>query len=304
MRPNHELPHTPGDHPGWKENWYVNVMDTDAGVYGMFHCSFYPNQKRASFLAVLIIDGRRHTYFNVHPFAPPISEITDGKLMFHNVEPRQAVRVTLDAPGLTADIAFQGRFPVYDYRMATGKKLFTDVLGLDDVAFDHYEQSCTAQGTVEVLSGPQKGVTKTISGLSQRDHTWGVREERLVRWHWGAAQFPDKALNYFRIVHGDAIALGGYCSTAKGNVSLSSADVEDRYPSGKTEGFPEGSRFTLTWDGGGPFAMETETLGKFLLPGGQGGFGLQELFVRYTCPDTGESGVGLAEYVLGGQVPG
>ena len=71
----------------------------------------------------------------------------------------------------------------------------------------HYEQAGVITGTITV-----DGVRHTFRGTGQRDHSWGVRDMRMINnWQWFSCQFgQDMAFNVTRVEILGFAAVGGH----------------------------------------------------------------------------------------------
>ncbi len=71
----------------------------------------------------------------------------------------------------------------------------------------HYEQGGHVVGTITI-----DGAAHAFSGHGQRDHSWGVRDMRVIReWQWFSCQFGDRmAFNATRVEFLGLAAVGGH----------------------------------------------------------------------------------------------
>lgn len=71
----------------------------------------------------------------------------------------------------------------------------------------HYEQAGHIEGTITV-----DGETHAFTGTGQRDHSWGVRDMRVINnWQWFSCQFGDRlAFNATRVEILGFQAIGGH----------------------------------------------------------------------------------------------
>jgi len=71
----------------------------------------------------------------------------------------------------------------------------------------HYEQAVVVSGTVTI-----DGKVHPVSGMGQRDHSWGVRDMRVpTNWRWFSCQFGQElCFNATRVEVLGIEAVGGY----------------------------------------------------------------------------------------------
>ncbi len=280
----HEYPKPLESH--WKENWYFNFIDKEAGAWGVNHVSLMRHRQQGRFSAFHVVDGEPIMYSNVIAIEDEIPELTDGRLRFDFVEPFQRFRLSFEGERHRLELDYEARFPVFDYAFARRP-------GGGSAGLEHYEQALTARGEIEM-----DGKRRSISCLGHRDHSWGFRNEsKITGWNWVAAQFGDKTLNLYRAVIGKAFIGSGFVSSAEGNPRIVRMTVEG---TDYEDGAPVGSTFTGVDENGGKWRLRSERFSNLFLPMTEkpGGVVIHENFADFENIDTGERGVGIDEYLI------
>ena len=108
-----------------------------------------------------------------------------GRALPHHLRPDE----------LDADIRYTGRFHAWDFDdgpLAPGDSILGE-RGRHVFHFNHYEQALLHEGTITIKAGPRAGETIEVSGYSNRDHSWGWRQDLTFRHHhWLCASFADR----------------------------------------------------------------------------------------------------------------
>jgi len=283
----HEYPKPLDSH--WKENWYFNFIDRDAGAWGINHVSLERHKQTGRFTALHVVDGKMLLYSNVIDIEDELPEITDGKLKFEFVEPEKRFRLTFNGPRHQVDLEYTARFPVFDYE--SGAKDKSDKRR--ELSLNHYEQALFCKGALTL-----EGKERTIDCFGHRDHSWGYRNESKVGgWNWVAAQFPDKTINMSLVDLGDKKLSSGFVSTTDGNARIKKVSVADTDFQNKC---PTSSVFTAVDEQGREWKLKSQKFSSLYLPMKEKGKGVvvHENFADYQNLDTGETGVGIDEYLI------
>jgi len=269
----------------WKENWYFNFIDREHGVFGINHVSLMRQTQQGRFSCVHVVDGKILPYTNKIDISD-LKEVTDGKLKFDFVEPFKKFKVTFDGPKHKLDLDYEATLPVCEYDKPGGSKG-------QPLSVDHYRQPLMARGTL-TMDGEQR----RIECHCDRDHTWGTRDEgKLTGWNWAGVYFPDRTINFHRILIGKAFFGVGYVSSAEGNVKLARVTVEDTVFENDT---PTSSVFTGYSESGKVLAkIKSEKFFGLRLPMvDKEGVTVFENFAEFTDMETGEKCDGVDEYLI------
>lgn len=277
----------------WKENWYWNLADRRAGVWGFCHASFVRTQGTATFAVCMMVDGRIRYHRNEIPIpAEPV--LDDGTLRVEIVEPHRHHRLTVDAPDYRLELDARARFEPFHYG---GRRIAANRQAIAHLRLKRYEQGMRVTGTCTPKGG--EGPV-AIDCLGHRDHSWGRREEsRIDGWNWAAVQLPDKTINLTRSFSGDAFNVNGFVSTAAGNVGVVDVEFEtlETEADGRT---PLATRYTFRDENGDTWHLRSRRFSDLFEP-------LRELrakqktliyenFADYVLEETGETGWGIDEY--------
>src|SRR5688572_22643793 len=150
----------------WKENWYWNLADRAAGVWGFCHASFVRTEGKAVFAACMMVDGRVRFHRNEIPIpAEPV--LDDGVLRVEIVEPHRLHRVTVDTSEYTLALDVAARFAPFSYG---GRRIAANRQAIEHLRLKRYEQGMTVRGTCTLKDS---GRELAIDCLGHRDHSWG-----------------------------------------------------------------------------------------------------------------------------------
>ncbi len=277
----------------WKENWYWNLADRRAGVWGFCHASFVRTEARAVFAACLMIDGRVRFYRNEFTIAGEPA-LDDGTLRVEILAPHQHHRVTVVTADYRLEIDFRARFAPFDY---SGRRIAANRQLLPHLRLKRYEQGMRVSGTCTL---EPEGRVIAIDCLGHRDHSWGRREEgKIDGWNWAAVQLPDKTINLTRSFSGDAFNVNGFVSGAAGNTGVVEVDFEtlETEADGRT---PLATRYTFRDENGEQWHLRSRRFSDLFeslraLRAAQKTI-IFENFSDYELEETGERGWGIDEY--------
>jgi hypothetical protein len=143
----------------WRDNAFLAFWDPGQDLFGVAHVSTSPNAegRRARFSVVLagqameLIEPLERGSFSSEHIGFDVANNT----------------VTVDAPGLKADLAMTPRFVCADYS-PTG--LIPDLVA--DVPLRHFQQGADISG--QLTLGSER---VTVTGQGWRDRSWGPRDE-------------------------------------------------------------------------------------------------------------------------------
>lgn len=277
----------------WKENWYWNLVDRAAAVWGFCHASFVRTRAEAVFAACFMVDGR--VRFHRHEFAigdEPV--LDDGTLRVEIVCPHEHHRVTVDTPEYRLDLDYRARFAPFSYG---GRRIAANRQAIEHLRLKRYEQGMAVTGTCTIKDD---GRRIAIDCLGHRDHSWGKREEsRIDGWNWAAVQLEHKTINLTRSFSGDAFNVNGFVSTADGNIGVVEVDFEtlETEADGRT---PVATRYTFRDENGAQWHLRSRRFSDLFEPlramREKQKTIIFENFADYELEETGERGWGIDEY--------
>lgn len=277
----------------WKENWYWNMADRRAGVWGFCHASFVRTAGTATFAAVFQVDGRIR--FHRHEFpvgAEPV--LDDGTLKVEILEPHRRHRVTVDAPDYRLELDYTGRFEPFHYG---GRRIAANRQAIPHLRLKRYEQGMRVTGR---CTSKETGRVEAIDCLGHRDHSWGRRDEsRIDGWNWAAVQLPGKTINLTKSFSGDVFNVNGFVSSADGNVGVVEVDFEtlEFDEDGRT---PVATRYAFRDENGDRWHLRSRRFSDLFEPvrelRAKQKTLIYENFADYELEETGEKGWGIDEY--------
>jgi len=218
FQPSDEKTHPAGAQKYWNESFYFNFFDTEGNWGGATRIGFSPNQGFA--------DGMVFLYFP-NGYKGPIYYFEDPAVMG---DLARAMLVDLPRKEIELDLEFRAIHEVFDFHesmkreLISGRELIKKLrpdnllndagLGLWKLArlprmsrARHYEHAGRIEGRIRV-----DGQAHGLKGFGQRDHSWGVRDMRvLTNWRWFSGQFGDELC--FNAIKAQALAFrasGGY----------------------------------------------------------------------------------------------
>ena len=119
-------------------------------------------------------------------------------------------------------LEFESLNPMFDYRECVDKE--SERIS-QKVASEHLEQFGRATGTVTVAGKPFE-----ISGLGERDHSWGVRDWNAPKmWIWLTAEFSESlAFNVTKLFVEEGEVSAGFVYLDGRNLPVVKADIDHR----------------------------------------------------------------------------
>jgi hypothetical protein len=166
----------------WKDNAYLAFWDPQQDVYGAVHVSTSPNPQGTLARASVSVRGRT---------AEVIEPLEPGTFTSRSISFDLDGRITVEAPGLRANLSLAPQFALGDYRT-------TDLIPelVNGAPLQHVERFAHVTGTVNV-----GGECAEIQGIGGRDRSWGYRDES-VSWpeYIGVLlAFPDYGITTIRM---------------------------------------------------------------------------------------------------------
>ncbi len=288
----------PADCPTtWKENYYWNLADRSAGIWGFQHVSFVRTEGMVRFAAFHMIDGQIRAHRSERRLDAGDDRLSDGILSAEIVEPLHVHRVRVDAPEYRLDLTYQARFAPFSY---AGRKIAANQQRIEHLRLKRYEQGMRVTGNCLIKTGPEAGKRVPIDALGHRDHSWGRRDEsKIDGWNWAAVQLPRRTVNITRSFSGDAFNVNGFISTEAGNVGVCEVDFEtlEFESDGRT---PVATRYRFVDDDGNCWHLRSRRFSDLFAslrrPHQATGTVIFENFADYVLEETGETGWGIDEY--------
>ena len=160
-----------------------------------------------------------------------------------------------------------------------------------------------ATGVVTFKTGELAGLSVDVDGSGYRDHSWGMRNDQIVKDHnWSFFNFPTMGFHLFtvrNIVRPENMTAEGYIARPEGNEVIKTLRIENVGEG--PEGMPDkvifhtvtlgGETFTLTADVGNAFARLPLHSQK---PGAKVYYNVENM-CRVRCEETGEEGLANVE---------
>ncbi|MFD4429787.1 hypothetical protein [Nocardia sp. NPDC058497] len=178
--------HESGRSPHWQESFYFNWSTADGRSFGLTRIGVDHASGTGDAVVVMLHDGAPELVYgavgvDLSPEAarrPVADGLTVGRLTYTMVEPLRCWRISLRGRD-ALDLVWRSSTPAVDFHAGfPGDK--TEVQR-------HFEQSGRVEGEIRV-----NGRTARISGLGQRDKSWGVRDWNGIRgWEWIVGHFGD-----------------------------------------------------------------------------------------------------------------
>lgn len=283
-----------GDYPRnisdmWKENWYFNFVDLENKVWGYSHFSLRRDTQTGIFRAMHVVDEVPQIYENEIDIDERFEKVSDGFLSFEVIDPHKKHRVIFNGSTHQVDLLYEARFGVLDF--AEGEERGeSDQKGMH---VEHYEQAMHVSGTVT-----KDGKKRSVSCLGHRDHSWGFRNEELIQgWNWIAIQFPHKTINFVKAKITEKFFVDrGHISDGSGNIKILKVQMVEtnRDPNN----VPTGTTYQLEDADGRNWTITSKRFSHISLPMKEKKGGIvHENFSTFSIEETGETGVGIDEYM-------
>jgi hypothetical protein len=214
LDPEDEYPHEPDPVPNYNESMYLNSFDIGAEVAGWFRIGNRVNEGYAEVSVCTYLPGGRVGFAYGRPHIDSNDRLAAGGLAIDVVEPFAHLRLAYDGrvcvlaepaqmsdpraaftsnPWVDCEIALdvRGVSPMYGGRSVYEDGTAPELDAEQSFAKAHYEQHCSATGTIRV--GDE---TIELDGLGLRDKSWGPRHWQAISWYrWLPMAFtPDFAM--------------------------------------------------------------------------------------------------------------
>lgn len=285
------------------ESWYFNFIDRPNKVYFVTRISLNMDKNKSRIVLFLFVDDKDHTYYNEVPLEIlPSNWEFDKRLKYYCLKEMEKWRIRYEDKKFTLDLIFEERFPVFNLAEVEDPKIILERMGGEEflkvAAQEHYEQSMTAKGTLDLKKRGEIYETRNIKGFGYRDHSWGIRKwVHIDGWNWVSAQFEDETISFAKTdLLGKSPQMGAIHSKGKDFILIDKVEVSTKTKDdGKT---PISSTFILTDTNGNKRILESKTIFSkhMLLPSRTGSTEIFEQVAIFTCD--GKEGDGISEYLI------
>ena len=193
--PSDEARHTPDPDDLWNESYYCDFVQADGSLGGWLRLGLYPNRGVAWWTAWIVRPGQPGIASvdyraPVPPGAGLVTTTTheDSRIEIDLRRPLEEFRLAADTPGLSVapDSLSYDETGWSPTRFGVDLTWTTEGSPYHYVVTTRYEIPCLVTGTVTV-----DGVTHTVDGQGQRDHSWGVRDWWAFGWCWCSLRLDD-----------------------------------------------------------------------------------------------------------------
>jgi hypothetical protein len=297
-----DMLHPAGKDREWNESLYFNLYDGENDLCMFMRIGLKPNMdERSAFCFIMMPDGSLVGMKDQEPQADGGLDVRS--LRFERVEAEKRWRLTFDGRmarmagprpepvPVSFDLEFESLNPMFDYRECVDAE--SERLS-QRVASEHLEQFGRATGSLKV---GEQGFE--ISGLGERDHSWGVRDWNAPKmWIWLTAEFStDLAFNVTKLyVEGGDVSAGFVFRDGR-NLPVVKADIETVLDA---DGTPRSLTIKLQDKYGGKHHATAEVLREALMPfpsrDGKSISIMHETLAEYRF--AGKKGYGIAEYLV------
>ncbi|MBI0584340.1 MAG: hypothetical protein ISF22_08965 [Methanomassiliicoccus sp.] len=297
-----DIIHKAGESREWNESFYFNFYDRGNDVCMFMRVGLKPNaDERSAFCFIMMPDGsvvglKDHEALGEGTLEAKglkfekVEAEKRWRMTFHGHMARMTERGPVPVPATFA-LEFEALNKVFDYRECVdgeGEKISRQV------ASEHLEQFGKVTGTLEV-----GGERFDITGLGERDHSWGVRDWNAPKmWIWLTAQFSkDLALNVTKLFVEEGEVSAGFFHMNGKDIPLVKADIRTVLD---PDGTPRSLAMSLVDSNGGKHKVTAEVMRMVAMPfpsrDGKTISVMHETLAEYTF--NGQKGYGIAEYLV------
>lgn len=299
--PETDILHPFGTHIDWNESFYFNMYDREQDICAFMRIGLRPNRKeKGMFCFFMLPDGS--TLGSKGTESLEDHEFKSKGLRFERIVPdkewrleykgvmRHAQGSEIRRQDTSFDLTYRSINKTFNYRQCASVDR--------DVAFqvsaaEHTEQLGRIEGTAVI-----DGKTVSLSGLGERDHSWGMRDWAAPSvWVWLSCQFSEtRAFNVTKLIVGKDVVDGGFLFINGENRPLVKADIITEY---HKDGGPKALKMWLMEKTGEVHEAEAEVLRTAKMP--FSGSTEKSVTVMYETLARfrmgGETGYGIAEYL-------
>ncbi len=295
-----DIVHPKGDHIEWNESFYFSFYDKNNDICSFMRIGLKPNKPlKNMFCFFMLPDG---SYVGLKEDDRYDNELLSAKnLKFNKVQAEKMWELTFDGNlidfsnkkpvSVSFNLFFESLNKIFDYRDCVSG--FKEKIS-QSVASEHLEQFGKATGELKV--GNEK---YTISGLGERDHSWGVRDWNAPKmWIWLTCQFSENtALNVTKLTVSQGEVDAGFIHLDGENIPIMKADIETTY---NEDGSPSSFQMKLLDKKGDIHKVDAKIVKNVKLPFTSGD-GKKQSIMHETLTEykmDGMIGYGIAEYLI------
>jgi hypothetical protein len=284
----------------WKENYFWVFMDPERDICCLAHCTAEPTFDRAFASFVILHKGQKLIAAKEVPMPSPFEhqkELQYGGLTIRFLKPQAEFQIAYEDENIAAVLNLKARMHLFDFQACADVNpdaySISEHTAFERGSFRHQGQCLTGTGNITFKTGDFSGTSVDVDGSGYRDHSWGMRNDQLVKDHnWSFFNFLMRVRNQVRP---ELYTSEGYIATSKGNQVIKKLEFENVGEG--PEGMPQsvifhataldGNHYTLVADVGNAFARLPLHSQK---PGTTHAYLNVENMCRVHCKETGEDG--------------
>ena len=293
--------HEFGSHEEWNESFYFNFYDRGQDICGFMRIGLKPNRKEKSVFCFLMMpDGS--TLGIKDAMEMENNDLEAKGLKFVKIEDDKKWRLEFsgelpkatkegEKENVTFSLDFTALNNVYDYRESiSGDKERIAA----SVAQEHLKQ--VGKYTGKLTMGNR---VYDVTGLGERDHSWGIREWSAPRmWVWITAQFDENfAFNLTKLFMDKGEVDAGFVFIDGKNIPIMRADIVTEY---NRDGSPNTVYMALHDKDGDVHGVKAVVKHKATMPftskEGRVTTLMHESLAKFTLDD--DVGYGIVEYLV------
>jgi hypothetical protein len=294
--------HPFGEHADWNESFYFNAYDKEKDICTFMRIGLKPNRREKTMFCFFIMPDGSVIGARGEEELHDTSFRAKG-LVFERIRPEKEWRLTFNGPmrrslandikrmNVSFDLTYRSINKTFDYRESASNEedIVTQV-----AATEHTEQFGKLQGFANI-----GGEQIKISGLGERDHSWGVRDWLApTMWIWLSGQFSERhAFNITKLIIGKDVVDAGYVHIDGVNKPIVKIDLNTEYRKG---GGPKSLKAWLMEKSGDVHEIDGLVMRTAMLPFSgtidKNVSTLYETLAKFTSGD--EVGFGVAEYLM------
>ena len=295
-----DIVHPKKDHIEWNESFYFSFYDKSNDICAFMRIGLKPNKPlKNMFCFFMLPDG---SYMGLKEDDKYDNDLLTAKnLRFNKILPEKKWNLKFDGKLLNfsnkqpVDVSFNFDFEslnqIFDYRDCVSG--FKEKIS-QSVASEHLEQFGKATGYLKVADNGY-----IISGLGERDHSWGVRDWNAPKmWIWLTCQFSeDIALNVTKLTVSEGEVDAGFIHINGENFPIMKATIDTCY---NEDGSPESFKMELLDKKGVTHKVDAKIIKNVKLPFTSGD-GKKQSIMHETLTEyqmDGKIGYGIAEYLI------
>jgi hypothetical protein len=294
--------HPAGPDKEWNESLYFNLYDQANDLCMFMRIGLKPNiDERSAFCFIMMPDGSLVGLKDQDTLGSGDLDVRSlrfekleaerlWKLSFNGAMGRMTGEKPCPVP-VSFSLEFESLNPMFNYRECVDER--SERISRK-VASEHLEQFGRASGKLTV-----DGSVFDVSGLGERDHSWGVRDWNAPKmWIWLTAEFSESlAFNVTKLYVEEGEVAAGFVHLNGRNLPVVKADIETTLDG---DGTPVSQKICLQDKHGGKHHASAEVLREALMPfpsrDGKSMSVMHEALAEYKF--RGRKGYGIAEYLV------